>query len=495
MSRILLLFVVAGFFADVYGQAQTQAFALSPAFDAGRQILPVIEGGGYIIFGDRAVSATNARRDLSLVRVSGTGTQLWQRAYGDMNLDESARNAIVPVGTGWLIAGTRTPATGTNTIGILVLVGNTGVPVWTKEVLLPGITTGFVINDMEPVADNGFIATGTVGTGAQARMLIIRILNDGTVEWHRIYSEGTGRGIVVTNGGGTAFIAGGRKLWSIRTSTGALNWEKIATAPAFGPTGATVNFELTDLVPMTGKQLAAVGTLTATAVPAAASVASYFLTVWTQGGDFKWQRTYNQSGFSATFPVEATSLAYHGSSTEIIMAGAVGNRLVVTRVKQNGTFVSTWQMPATGTANGQISAPSVARFGGYYAFTSGILPATGTSGVNTFFYRTAGNFLGLTGPGSSTPSLGTGKTNPVAESGFTLSPNPANDQVRLQWTLDAPQSVTFRLFGLTGRILKEWTLAGNTGYNEQQLSLDGLPHGMYFVHSSAAQITRKLLVE
>lgn len=494
MSKTLLFFALLCASVLLHGQAQIQAFALSPGFDAGRQILPVVEGGGYIIFGDRANSATNAKRDLSLVRVSGTGTQVWQRNYGDPLLEETSRQAIVQAGTGWLIAGTRTPAVGTNTIGVLVLVGSTGAPVWTKEVVLPGVSS-FVINDMDVVGDNGFIATGTAGTGAQARMLVIRILNDGTVEWHRVFTEGTGRSILVTNGGGNTFVAGGRKLWSIRTYTGDLNWEKEVKAPTFGPTGANVNFELTDIVGMTGKQLAALGTITATAVPAAASVGAYFLTVWTQGGDFKWQRTYNQSGISATFPVDASSLAYHGSSTEIIMAGAIGNRLVVSRVKQNGSFVGTWQMPATGTANGQISTPAVSRFGGFYAFTAGILPATGTTGVNTFFYRTAGNFLGLDDPGTGGVSPGPGKTTGTPEAGFTVSPNPAVGYVRLRWTLPSAQTTQFRLLNLTGRVLKEWTMEGEAGYNEQQFSLEDLPKGMYFIHSSSAQMTRKLLVE
>jgi len=271
MLKLLRAFLLL--FPGILFSQQVQTFPLSPAYDAGRQILPTLDGG-YVLFGDRAVSAANPRRDLSLVKVSAAGTQVWQRNFGDATLNESAGQGISAVGDGWLLAGTRTDATGKN-LGYLVLVNSVGTATWTKQINLAGVNN-LVINDIDIIADNGFIATGSVGTGTQMQMIAIRILSDGTVEWHKIYSTGTGRGILVTNGGGNGFIAGGSKIWRIRTSNGDLVWEQKVSVPAFGSVGATVNIELNDIAAMTGKQLAVIGTITSVAVPASGRAGIFF---------------------------------------------------------------------------------------------------------------------------------------------------------------------------------------------------------------------------
>lgn len=472
--RIVLSTLFCLFSMSLFAQATAvqQTYSISTTgYDAGRQVIALPDGSGYVILGERVEAANANRRDAFIQRVGFTGTQTAQGTIGVANATENVGQGLIPTWNGWVFAGTRFTPDNSNSNGLLVrarLSGTTIASVWTREVSIPG--TSFVsLSDIDSLPDNGFIATGSATVGAQKRIIAVKFDVDGNVEWSKVYTLGTGRGIFVSSGAGNAFIAGSNKLLRIRTSTGDVVWEKVLTPPAFGPANGQVSVEFNDLAPMTGKQIAVLGRITNNANPGA--VSAFHVAVWTQGGDFKWQRSYHQGAFNATNPNEGTSVIYHGTSARIIIGGIVDKRVTISHLTSTGTLQSTY----TSTTAGEHFAPAILLYNGHYAFTAGV--ATTATNVNTFFFRSAVNFLGLPAPGGGS-SGGPGKTPALS---LAVWPNPARETATLR--INTPTGGPTRLYltDAMGRLIREQETLLFVGDNQVPLDVADLTPGLYRV--------------
>lgn len=63
-----------------------------------------------------------------------------------------------------------------------------------------------------------------------------------------------------------------------------------------------------------------------------------------------------------------------------------------------------------------------------------------------------------------------------------VSPNPAQDHLRIRWAPDAGQATTLRLFNSSGQLLA--TYRPDAGAGSYEISLGGLPAGLYFLQAS-----------
>lgn len=80
---------------------------------------------------------------------------------------------------------------------------------------------------------------------------------------------------------------------------------------------------------------------------------------------------------------------------------------------------------------------------------------------------------------------------------IALSPNPANREVKVQLEADKLTHPRFRLIDIHGRCVRTWEARTIIGKYEQQLSVEDLPTGLYFLHIQAQETmhTVKLMVE
>lgn len=459
-----------------------KTFPLSTTgFDAGRQIIAVPDGSAYVVLGERVEAANANRRDVFVQRINPAGTQTAIGTFGNMNATETPGQALVPTWNGWMFVGTRFAADNSNSVGLLVrtrLSGSNITAVFAKEISIPN-TTLVSLNDLDSLPDNGFIATGSATVGTERRIIAVKFAANGDVEWSQIYTAGTGRGIFVSSGAGNAFITGGNKLLRIRTSTGSVVWERSLTPTAFGPANGTTTVEFNDLAPMTGKQIAVLGRITNNANPGATS--AYQVAVWTQGGDFKWQKTYHQGPWNAANPNEGTAVQYHGSSARLIITGIANKKVTVSHLSSTGTVQQTFTL---GTA-GEHFAPSLVLYNGLYAITAGVAAPNAPTNVNTFFFRTYSNYLGLAGPGGGdVQARDNGSETPVLARGtLSLGNNPVRDRAVL--FLESPVDRTdlpMLMYDQQGKVVLTRQESCAKGYNRFEWEVGHLPPGIYWVN-------------
>jgi hypothetical protein len=64
---------------------------------------------------------------------------------------------------------------------------------------------------------------------------------------------------------------------------------------------------------------------------------------------------------------------------------------------------------------------------------------------------------------------------------FTLSPNPAQGQIFLQWDQSSESELNLIVFNPEGKRVRSLSLSGKAGTNSYTLNLDGLPGGLYIL--------------
>lgn len=84
---------------------------------------------------------------------------------------------------------------------------------------------------------------------------------------------------------------------------------------------------------------------------------------------------------------------------------------------------------------------------------------------------------------------------PAALRGFTVFPNPTNDELRIQWKEAALETGEARIFDLYGRLVQRSVIA--TGATENTMSLHRLSDGLYYLnlHVNGMRLVRRIVVQ
>ena len=130
------------------------------------------------------------------------------------------------------------------------------------------------------------------------------------------------------------------------------------------------------------------------------------------------------------------------------------------------TVVASYTAPLT-TLGGQTAV----------VFASGYLNATGNQPAFGLFAAVGNNVVAL-------PLLTTTSVSQQAVEALQLRafPNPANDRLQLEFSLERDQEVAFRVFDMQGRLVKDLAAVQmNSGVNTQSIELAGLSTGLYNV--------------
>jgi hypothetical protein len=160
---------------------------------------------GYLLAGQTA-SAGAGGSDAWLVKVDDTGREAWNRTYGGAGYDGAA--ALVATGDGYLLAGETTSAGAGSSDAWLVKVDGSGEEVWTR-------TYGGAGYDLAAAAvatsDGGYLLAGeTTSAGAgSSDAWLVKVDGTGEEAWNRTYGgAGYDGASAVTETSGGYLVAG-----------------------------------------------------------------------------------------------------------------------------------------------------------------------------------------------------------------------------------------------------------------------------------------------
>ncbi len=218
---------------DIYGQIEWTRNYGGDDSDGFAVALPTNDGG-YVALGTTD-SYGAGRQDVYLVKISGSGDEVWRKTFGGLQ-DDRGRSLIKSPNGGYLIlADTKSSGAGGRDV-YLIKVDDSGNEQWNKTI---GGTGGEDVNEIQVTGDNGYIIAGsTNSSGAgQLDVYVIKIDASGTVLWSYTYGGpdwDEARSIHVTNDGGyiiagytASFGAGARDIYVLRLEAGGgIVWTK-----------------------------------------------------------------------------------------------------------------------------------------------------------------------------------------------------------------------------------------------------------------------------
>ncbi len=159
--------------------------------------------GGYVVIGYTKMNVSG-QENVYLVKTNSTGTVLWGKTFGGLNLYEGYSVKQTADG-GYIIAGSAPATAGVGGEAYLIKTDSSGILQWTKTYACNSCETNAIFQTQ----DGGYLATGTMdiptGTGAKGNVLLFKTDNSGDVLWAKKYADGKhnlGMFTTKTNDGG-----------------------------------------------------------------------------------------------------------------------------------------------------------------------------------------------------------------------------------------------------------------------------------------------------
>ncbi len=95
------------------------------------------------------------------------------------------------------------------------------------------------------------------------------------------------------------------------------------------------------------------------------------------------------------------------------------------------------------------------------------------------------------------PDMSTNIANPAAMTNFSIYPNPASNYITVKGLLDQKTPIKLSIINAYGQKVVDQTYQHDPGYLEQQISVDHLPGGIYFLQIEGGDgpiLTRQIVV-
>jgi hypothetical protein len=169
--------------------------------------------GGYVVSGDtRSFSAPVGVADVYLVKLDATGNQVWDKTYGDMNLD-TGRSILETSDNGFIITGETTPSGSSSARAFLSRTDSVGNVQWTKAY---GASSQHTVGrSVKETPDGGFVVAGDQDTpsGFDKDGYLLKVDELGNVQWENTYGGPAIEfiyGVTTTTNGG--YVISGRTL-------------------------------------------------------------------------------------------------------------------------------------------------------------------------------------------------------------------------------------------------------------------------------------------
>jgi uncharacterized delta-60 repeat protein len=206
-----------------------------PAWDTATFIQQTHDGG-YIVAGDTNSYGTGGR-DIWVLKLSSSGSIIWQKTYGGGNWEGTA-SIFQTSDSGYIVAG----YTGSFGIGwddiLIIKLDYNGNIMWQKTY---GGANYDHADSVQQTDDGGYIVAGqTQSFGAgNTDIWILKLSNTGNIIWQKTYGGGNDEGIgilsiqqtsdgsYIVTGHTESFGAGSRDMWIFKlNSSGNILWQK-----------------------------------------------------------------------------------------------------------------------------------------------------------------------------------------------------------------------------------------------------------------------------
>lgn len=442
-----LLFVLFPLFLSAQSGIIQKNYPVSSGYDVGRAVFP--GASGYTLFGYGFQNNSTSLQDLFMLQVDQLGNQLSLKYYGAATTSESMGRGVLQLPDGgWFWAG------GSTNQGYLLRLNPAGTELWSKKIA--GIA---YFSDIAPLPDGGYIAVGPAP--ALGGLVAMRLSENGEIVWKNNYPASTPKRMYITQGGGAFLVLAGNSVSKIRTSNGLTIWNKGINDPNYKFGEGYSFFAVNDLVPTANGQFVLAGNVYSDQVTTLYS--AYYAALWDESGQVHWTNFYNDkdTGFDYS---EGFSCTYLPNSKNILFAGAESGNSKVYRLNLQGNVLDSLDLGITG----YNVTPVMHKFGGYYVATGGTLAA---QGMNTFFYRSAGNIFRDEDPADII----------TLQDKVLLYPNPATERVVVQLQVSTEQTVRAQWIDVLGRVVQENSMLLTPGLNQVMMEIGQLAPGAFWL--------------
>jgi hypothetical protein len=422
-------------------------YPVSNGYDVGRAVFP--GASGYTLFGYGFQNNSTSLQDLFMLQVDPLGNQLSLKHYGTATTSESMGRGVLQMPDGgWLLAA------GSANQGYLLRLNSAGTELWSKKI--PGVA---YFSDIAPLPEGGYIVVGP--SPALGALVAMRLSDNGEIVWKNNYPASSPKRMYITQGGGAFLVLAGNSVSKIRTSNGLMIWNKVIDDPNYKFGEGYSFFAVNDLVPTANGQFVLAGNVYSDQITTLYS--AYYAALWDESGQVHWTNFYNDkdTGFDYS---EGFSCTYLPNSKNILFAGAESGNSKVYRLNLQGIVLDSLDLGITG----YNVTPVMHKFGGYYVATGGTLAA---QGMNTFFYRSAGNIF----RDEDAASIAT------LQDKVLLYPNPARQTVVAELQVSTEQMVRAQWIDALGRVVQENSMLLTPGLNQVKMNIAPLAPGAYWL--------------
>ncbi len=456
MKQILVFLLLLTFFKASSQSDVTKVFEIpANAYDLGTRVLP--NGEGYAVFGyGGRPSSSNV--DIFLLQLDKDGNEIGRHFYGLPNKTEKIAKGVVPVGNdGWLLAGGQVVSAGGGTQGYLVRVGAGGNVIWSKNLTNPNLS-GFSVYALASLPSGGFLAAGEDTYDLE----VVRLAENGDVVWYKSYGTGRAEALYISESGGNCFLISSHTVLKIRTSDGQLMWKRDIELPVFGAPNGDISVTLDDIVPVGNGRFAICGTALNDEI--FSYVQAPYASLWKENGEILWSKAFPSN--TGNGEETGNSLLYLPNQQNLLLTGEGAKGINVTRIDMNGNTlaINSIHTPAL------CINPVLLKHQGKYIATGGCF----TGGMNTLFYRSAGNALPL-------GDLRAGDRAVDPSPDFSISPNPATTTIKLDYWSEARSEVCFQMVNAAGQLIFEKNTNACMGENAETFNVQTLPTGLYWL--------------
>lgn len=470
MKQLLTLFT---FFAAANAFAQNDLAKVFPIsathYDIGSSVLP--NGSGYAVFGNTS-GQPNSARDIFMLRLDKDGNELARHIFGLTDRREGVSKGVLPVGNnGFILAGfTAVAPNSSSLVGYLLRIDANGNELWSKTMGGSGVNT-MIFSTLTQLPSGDYIAGGQHDNKVSA----MRFTANGDLVWAKSYVAGFVYGITRSESANHFFLATRNQVLKIRASDGALQWTKSIEQPTFGDPDGQISVSLEDISAAGNGRFALIGTALNDAIFDFEE--AKYASLWKENGEIVWTKVYQRDFTNGTGSTNGTSLIYLPNQKHLLLTGQGNGGMIVTRIDMSGKTVQTNEIPIP---NGGYF-PILNRNNGVYFATGGSLQGN----MNTFFYRSGGNWLpnGILRPEERSVK---NPTTPL------LYPNPATSMIHLNLHAEEADEVILQVYDASGRLVISSTQNTTPGENLLTIPVEHLPNGSYWLVSPQALFAPRL---
>lgn len=129
----------------------TRSYRSAAGTSARSRMVVEADGGGYVMVGDIYISGKGS--EIWLAKTTASGDTVWTRSYGSAGSNSDRGNAIISVGTGYVVTGEIYSAASSNSVVWIAKFDENGDTVWTNSFDLGGDDGG---SSLIQTSDGGF---------------------------------------------------------------------------------------------------------------------------------------------------------------------------------------------------------------------------------------------------------------------------------------------------------------------------------------------------